>query len=445
MVRVSKSSLKTPETFNLILSRYVSGEIVVIDTLIGLREQEERTVSLGNASEGLYFLQVQGETNLGEFIWSKQDDDLVIESDFWSFKNGQLGVLNSEENAAYAQLLEAKHSFDSRFGAQQSLFGLLSPFQKDYYRRMAQLEDTISLSIASFNSELKQVRSKHENTYAGRVLVPLNLLPELRDPIFSSRYDGFLSLMSEQYFAPCDLTQASVLNHYALEDKVLSYLDSYSEKSAAGAEKGIDVIMEAMNDFSKVRSYVYSLLLKNFINFKTETLARYLMDKHADGCDLDLTFEELKRLNEMRSLMIGGTLPNVNLLDVNDRPHDLGRYANNHKYTIVYIWISWCAKCKKQSPEIASLYNEYRKRGLGVYAISLDEKKEEWVMAMEKINATYPNLSEQVPIKNSTVALRYGLSTTPKIFIIDSESRIVMKDVYGDALQEQISNLFSAK
>ena len=445
MVRVSKSSLKTQEPFNLILSRYVSGEIVVIDSLIGLREQEERIVSLGDASEGLYFLQVQGETNMGEFIWSKQDDDLVIESDFWSFKNGQLGVLNSEENAAYAQLLEAKHSFDSRFGAQQSLFGLVSPFQRDFYGRMTQLEDSIALNISSFNFVLKQISLDHEKTYTGRVLVPLNLLPELRDPNFSSKYDGFLSLMSEQYFAPCDLTRASVLNHYALEDKVLSYLDSYSEKSATGAEKGIDVIMGAMNDFPKVRSYVYNLLLKNFINFKTETLARYLIDKHADGCDLDLTFEELKRLNEMRSLMIGGTLPNVNLLDVSDRPHDLGRYASNHKYTIVYIWISWCAKCKKQSPEITSLYDEYRKKGLGVYAISLDEKKEEWVMAMGKLNASYPNVSEQVAIKNSSVALRYGLSTTPKIFIIDAESRIVMKDVYGDALQEQISNLFSAK
>ena len=66
-------------------------------------------------------------------------------------------------------------------------------------------------------------------------------------------------------------------------------------------------------------------------------------------------------------------------------------------------------------------------------------------MAMGKLNASYPNVSEQVAIKNSSVALRYGLSTTPKIFIIDAESRIVMKDVYGDALQEQISNLFSAK
>jgi peroxiredoxin len=442
-LRVSESTLKTPDSFNLVLSRYVSGETVTLDTLFGLRAHEERTVELGNDSEGLFFLQVAGEANQGEFIWSERDDDLVIESDYWSFKNGQLGILNSEENAAYAQLLALKHSFEIEFERRQSLFGLVNPFQKDFHQRMAHMEDSIAIGISLFNSRLKSIGLEYESTFTGRVLVPLNLLPEPKDPKFRSEYDGFLSLMNEQYFVSCDFSDRSVLNHYALEDKVISYLDKYTQKSSDGAQKGIDVIMEAVKDFSEVRSFVYNLLLKNFLAFKTETLARYLMDHYADGCALSLSVQDMKRLVDMQSLMEGGTLPNLNLLDADSRPHELHKYASENRFTIVYIWISWCAKCQIQGPEIARLYQSFGKKGLGVYSISLDEKREDWIEAKEKFNAKHPNVCELVSIKNSSVAPRYGVSTTPKIFIIDSESTIVAKDVYADDLERKISALFA--
>lgn len=433
-----------PSRFGVVVSRYHNGGFATLDTLLveALPYRSQITIS-GDAS-GLFAINVLNETNQAEFIWSPSDDNLLIETNYWSLKNGFIEVVNSVENQAYGLLLEAKRSFDPRLDYLEARLRTTSPFEKTYKHLLAAYEDSLDLLCFEYNLQLQVIGLQFPQTFTAKTLVTLNEIPLRRtNSSWANEYDGYLALMNERYFELINLNDSALLNHYALEDKIILYLDRYTLKTTDGAEKGINVIMNSLSENPKVRSFVYNLLLKNFINFKTETLARYLIDRHADGCALSLGVQELKRLSEMQSLMEGGKLPNVNLLDKNDQPHDLSRYSAKNKYTIVYVWISWCAMCQSQSPRVASLYDRFKKKGLGVYAISLDETKEDWEAALEKQDVSFPNVSELVPIKNSSVAPRFGISTTPKIFVIDPNGTIVAKDIYGDELEQKVISLFS--
>lgn len=340
-------------------------------------------------------------------------------------------------------LISAKMELDVKTEQLEMRLRGISAFEKDYKREMIVYEDSIEGVISQLNQELRLIQVQYPNTFVSNCLVSINFLPQRsQNPVWFAEYDGYLALMNEHYFDFLDLNQSALLNHYALEDKLILYLDRYTLKTTDGAQKGIDVIMNSVHKSPEIRSFVYNQLLKNFLNFKTETLARYLMERHADGCALSLNVQDLKRLAEMKSLMTGGVLPNVNLLDKDGQPQDLIRYAAKNKYTIVYVWLSWCVKCQGQSPKINRLYDVYRKKGLGVFSISLDEKKEDWLAALEQSKTTYPSVCELVPVKNSTVAPRFQLSTTPKIFVINSVGEVVAKDLYGDDLESRIAALF---
>ncbi|MBI1287220.1 MAG: redoxin domain-containing protein [Flavobacteriales bacterium] len=445
-LHITEDGSNLPERFSILLSRYVNGQVVSLDTIVVNQYPFTTEIQLENSSAGLFFLTVLNEKNRAEFIWAPTNDDMRVESNYWSLRNGFMEIANSPENQAYAILINAKNLFDARLEDLEMRLQTISAFDKDYKHQVAAYEDSIEFTIFEFNIQLQALQLQFPNTFTAKTLVGINQIPSRRtNSKWTEEYDGYLSLMNEHFFDFIPLNDPNLLNHYALEDKIVLYLDRYTLKTTDGAEKGIDVIMNAVSKNTNVASFVYNLLLRNFINFKTETLARYLIDRHADGCALSLSVQDLKRLSEMQSLMEGGSLPNVNLLDSKDQPQDLKRYATKNRYTIVYVWISWCVKCQGQSPKIVSLYEKLRKKGLGVFAISLDETKEDWLTALEKLDANYPNVCELVPIKNSSVAPRYGISTTPKIFIIDKEGKIVAKDIYGDALERIVGELFSSK
>lgn len=446
-ISITEDGSNLPDEFGLVVSRYMNGQIVVLDTIKVRSLPFSTDIEVLDQTPGLFFLQVSKEANRVEFIWSPLEDrDIRVETNYWSLRNGFAEISGSKENQAYSLLINAKNIVDARTEDIEMKLHSISAFDNDYKRQMAVYEDSIEFLAFEFNIQLQVLAMQFPKTFTGTTLVGLNQVPSRKsNPEWSKEYDGYLALMNEHYFDFIDQMNPYLLNHYALEDKVVVYLDKYTLKTTDGAEKGIDVIMNSFSENPEVRSFVYNLLLKNFINFKTETLARYLIDRHADGCALNLSVQDLKRLTEMQSLMEGGILPNVNLLDATDQPRDLKRYAEKNRYTIVYVWVSWCVKCQGQSPKIAALFKAFRKKGLGVYAISLDESKQDWQSALQNLNADYPNVCELVPIKNSSVAPRYGISTTPKIFIIDSQNRIVAKDIYGNQLDEKVRSLFSGK
>lgn len=445
-VHITEDGNNLPDSFLLAVSHYVSGEVVPIDTVSVRQFPQTLTIDVGNSAPGLFFLGVVGESNRAEFIWSPADDGLSIETNYWSLRNGFMEVSNSVENQAYAILISSKSQVDARVEDLELKLGSTSAFEKNYKRLVAAYEDSIEFTCFEFNIQLQALTLQFPTTFTATTLVGLNQIPSRKtNPVWAEEYDGYLALMNEHFFDFINLDDPNLLNHYALEDKIILYLDRYTLKTTDGAEKGIDVIMNSFSGNANVRSFIYNLLLKNFLKFKSETLARYLLDRHADGCSLNLSVQDMKRLSEMKSLMVGGKLPNVNLLDAYDRPQDLMRYASKNEYTIVYVWISWCSKCQGQSPKVAALYNSYRKKGLGVFAISLDEKKDDWVAALQNLKVDYPNVAELVEIKHSSVAPRFGISTTPKTFIIDKEGKIVAKDIYGDELNKLVAELFGVK
>lgn len=113
--------------------------------------------------------------------------------------------------------------------------------------------------------------------------------------------------------------------------------------------------------------------------------------------------------------------PPFTLQDVLDPNRKVSLQEFEGKVTFINIWATWCVPCRKEMPEIVSLYNKYRNRGFEVMALSVDDvdtQKDIKPYADEfKMNFT-------ILLGNVDVVKSYKLAGLPSTYILDRQHNI---------------------
>lgn len=137
---------------------------------------------------------------------------------------------------------------------------------------------------------------------------------------------------------------------------------------------------------------------------------------------------------------------NINLLSLEGQPVptiDVAEYlgpkppavaALKGKVVLMFFWAHWCGDCKAQAPILAELAGKYRDQGLVIFAPTqrfgyvaggAPASAEEEMRYIDQVRQTfYPALSGQpVPVSEAT-HLRFGVSTTPTLVLVDRQGII---------------------
>ncbi|MCX7547759.1 TlpA disulfide reductase family protein [Xanthomarina sp. F1114] len=123
-------------------------------------------------------------------------------------------------------------------------------------------------------------------------------------------------------------------------------------------------------------------------------------------------------------------------------------YDIKGKVTIIDFWAAWCGPCRKENPNVVKIYEKYKDKGLEIIGVSLDgspnqkDAKAAWLDAIEKDNLTWPQISN-LAFFNDPIAKEYQIQAIPATFIIDSEGKIVAKNLRGAALDNKIAELLN--
>ncbi|MBN2893233.1 MAG: AhpC/TSA family protein [Bacteroidales bacterium] len=111
------------------------------------------------------------------------------------------------------------------------------------------------------------------------------------------------------------------------------------------------------------------------------------------------------------------------------------------QYVLIDFWAAWCRPCRGENPNVVDAFNKYHDKGFTVYGVSLDNKKADWVAAIEKDGLTWTQVSD-LQGWNSSAGREYGISSIPANFLIDPEGKIIAKNLRGSALHEKLSEIF---
>ena len=127
--------------------------------------------------------------------------------------------------------------------------------------------------------------------------------------------------------------------------------------------------------------------------------------------------------------------PDFNLKDQYGVTHSLENYKG--KVIFLNFWATWCPPCKKEMPDVESIYKEYEENKKDVVILGVNSEKENEVKKFLKDKGyTFPTVIDE----NSEVMRKYFIQAFPTSFVIDKEGN-VYGYVMGGLTKEQIKQV----
>jgi thiol-disulfide isomerase/thioredoxin len=218
-------------------------------------------------------------------------------------------------------------------------------------------------------------------------------------------------------------------------------------------------------------------LFKYFVNFITYTaetskimcmdrLFVYMVDNYyktgmVDWMDAAKMKQIIESADEKRYCMCGEIAQDIILPDATGK-NWVSMKKSAGKYTLLVIWESSCGHCKKEVPKLHELYKKYKDKGLVVYAIGNELENDKWVKFIDENKLDWINVSDTPEIMKQDSASKliysgittlkslnyrttWDVNSTPKVFLMDKDMKIIAKQLSAEQLDELIQKLEEGK
>ncbi|PHN01335.1 hypothetical protein CRP01_37745 [Flavilitoribacter nigricans DSM 23189 = NBRC 102662] len=302
--------------------------------------------------------------------------------------------------------------------------------------------DDLMTQLKSLDDErlgfLKQL--EEENPLFGSIA---SLNTYLSFPHNGEAYDNELGYYAEEFFRFADFEKdiysripwtyesfkgyATTLSSVGMED----------DAHQLYIEKALNRIPEA----SATQKMAYAGVLAA-LKQKTHGNYVYFSDKFIETfqeSDPEVTAQMKKELEDARSLMVGGTAPDFTQETPEGEMLTLSDLRG--KVVLIDFWASWCGPCRKENPNVVRVYNQYKDKGFEILSVSLDNKKDRWLQAIEKDQLEWHHVSDLKGWSNE-VAQTYDVHSIPQTILLDPEGKILARNLRGRSLEAKLAELF---
>lgn len=230
----------------------------------------------------------------------------------------------------------------------------------------------------------------------------------LRSPVYHSKVNFFLKNLVVQY-----------------PDSVIPYADFLVQRASGNKETFKYMVWYLTNNYetSNIMGHdaVFVHLVKNY----------YTKDK-AFWTDDATLYKIQDRARILEPILIGKKAKNLMLTDSSGKFQAL--YSVNAPFTILYFWDPDCGHCKKATPKVKAYYDRVRSRGVQVFAVCTEVEMDKWKKFIQEHNLDWINVAD--PKTQNNFRQEFDILTTPQIFILDKDKKIIAKKIDEDNMEK---------
>ena len=250
------------------------------------------------------------------------------------------------------------------------------------------------------------------------------------------------------YFDHIPLDDPRVVRTPFLHEKIDYFINKLTVQSPDSISASIDLILSKMDPDGDVFKIYLVYFLNTYAKSKivgmdavyVHVVNNYYAKGMAPWTDEEQLSKIIQNARKLEPILIGRIAPDVQLQDQHDQTVTL--HGVDAPYTVLYFWAPDCGHCKKSIPHLIEFYEAYRDKGVEVLAVCTklrDEVAECWEAVENRGMHIWMNAVD--PLLRSRYKQIYDVRVTPKIFVLDKDKRIVMKNIGAEQLPQVMDHL----
>lgn len=393
---------------------------------------------------GVYLIVIPPDNKFMHLIITEAEQRFAMEVDLEDMVNTAKFKGSTENTIYYDYLLQ----LDKRRPRADELRKLMvsDSLNKDTYKKELEGIDADVRKIQD------QVVAKYPTSMTAMMIranqeVPV---PEFKADTPEEEQQMRYMFYKNHYFDNFDLSDPRAMRSGLIHPKVEFYLSKLNYPYPDSQIVAMDYLLGKMLQNKEAFQYYLVHFLNESAKSKRmgmDAIYVHLIDQYyAKGLATWTEQEQLDKLKSQaestRPLLIGKTAPNLTLYAESGQPFVLHSVEAN--YTVLFFWDPECGHCKKQIPFVIDFYNAYRDKGVEVVGICAKVGQDIstcWSSLKEKGMDVWTNVADQY--LRSRFKTVYDIKTTPQIFVLDKDKKIVVKKIAGEDLGKVMDELLA--
>ncbi|MFN6037769.1 MAG: thioredoxin-like domain-containing protein [Bacteroidota bacterium] len=283
------------------------------------------------------------------------------------------------------------------------------------------------------NEDKNFLKSLDQKTYVSwylpvrRLVSDVSIIAQYRVEEIPATMSAFRKLdYTDHRLYRSGLLRDAIDSHFWLLENSGRSLDSVFIEMKISIDSMLLFLGKDEKKLNEVTDYLFDLLERHSLFRASEYLALKVLNEVSCTLNNDLS----KQLETYRKMKKGNIAPDIDFTRTNvligqqneKSPKKLSDLKSN--YFVIVFGAGWCPKCKEEVPEIASLYNNWKKYGVEVVFVSLDDKETDF----KSFAANFPFISICDYKKwSGSVVQDYYVFGTPTIFLLNDKREILLR------------------